>query len=210
MDPATLSDTARRFTEALHAVEERRETSPLAELTAPDAPVLSIDGRGERRGPDGMAELFTQYLAQFERVETTFTAATEGNGRAALEWRSTAVLAVGGAEVEYTGVTVVDLDGDLVSGFRTVYDSGALLRRAAGGAPTAAAGSSATAGSGSPADGTGAADGTDHHGGPAGGDGGGRVDPDEQAGGTDATVGHYGADSGFLPREDREAATGER
>lgn len=39
-------------------------------------------------------------------------------------------------------------------------------------------------------------------------EGGGTVDPSEQAGGEDTTVGQYGADSGFLPKEDREAAVG--
>lgn len=39
--------------------------------------------------------------------------------------------------------------------------------------------------------------------------GGGTVDPSEQAGGEDTTVGQYGADSGFLPKQDREAAVGD-
>lgn len=39
--------------------------------------------------------------------------------------------------------------------------------------------------------------------------GGGTVDPSDQAGGEDTTVGQYGADSGFMPKDDREAAVGE-
>ena len=33
----------------------------------------------------------------------------------------------GGHPVTYTGVTIIDLDADRVTGFRTVYDSAALM-----------------------------------------------------------------------------------
>lgn len=129
-------DTVRAFVEALHAVENDRDPGQLADLTDEGAEVLSIDGYGVRRGPDGMRELFTQYLAQLDEVRTTFTRATEQDGRAALEWSSEVVLH-GGGEASYTGVTVVEVGDGKVTGFSTVYDSGALLHPHADGTPTA-------------------------------------------------------------------------
>jgi hypothetical protein len=190
MDPDVSSDTVRRFMSALHEVEQEGRTGPLVDLVTDDAEVRSIDGRGVRRGGDGMDELFTKYLAQFDTITTTFDRATEQDGRASLEWSSEATLADGGSDVRYTGVTTIEVSDDAVTSFSTIYDSAALLHPVADVRPTDDAGSGGA-----------------RTGGDQGGDGqDGRSE--EQAGGSDTTIGHYGADSGFLPEADREAATG--
>lgn len=124
--PDTRHETTARFMAALHALERDGSTADLVGLTSPDAEVVSIDGHGPRRGPDGTDALFSQYRAQFDRLDTTFTQVTEDESRAALEWRTEATLA-GGRDVTYTGVTVVELGDDAVTGIRVCYDSGALL-----------------------------------------------------------------------------------
>ena len=126
MDLEHQPATTRRFVEALHTLEREGDTDPLAGLTAADAEVVSIDGHGVRRGPEGTTELFRQYRAQFDRLETEFTHLTGTDERAALEWRTEGTL-VDGRAVTYTGVTVIDLAGDEVSGIRICYDSAALL-----------------------------------------------------------------------------------
>lgn len=127
MDHDIQSDTARSFVAALHELEQSGDTTPISELLTADAAVLSIDGAGQRTGPAGISELFTTYRAQFDRVSTTFTQVTESDRSAALEWRTTAT-GLDGRSLEYTGITVIDIDGDAISGFRTCYDSAALLR----------------------------------------------------------------------------------
>jgi len=119
MTVTAQSPTVQSFIDALHTLEAGGDTQLLAALVASGAEVLSIDGHGPRHGPAGMTELLTQYLRQFEHVETTFTRITENDTRATLEWSSDAVL-TGGHPVTYT-------DGQITR-FRTVYDSGALLR----------------------------------------------------------------------------------
>ena len=119
-------DTTRRFMDALLHLEKERDLDPMAELFTDDAEVRSIDGHGPRQGPDGIRELFEEYLRQFDEVATTFTVVTEGAGHAAMEWTTEAVRA-GGHQVSYVGVTIIDLDGGSVTGFRTVYDSAALM-----------------------------------------------------------------------------------
>ncbi len=130
MDIEVNNDTVQAFIDALHAVDSQRDPAPLAEMVSDDAKVNSIDGHGTRTGPDGMTELFTQYLKQLEKVSTTFTRVTESENRAALEW--TSEVTVAGGDTSYDGVTIIETDGGKVTDFRTVYDSGALLRPTAG------------------------------------------------------------------------------
>lgn len=148
MDPNVQSDTARRFMAALSELEQSGDTGPMAQLFTDDAPVESIDGMGPRQGKDGIMALFTTYRDQFEEVATTFTRVTESSSGAALEWRTSATVR-DGRHVDYTGMTVIDLDGDRVSGFRTCYDSAALLERpsADSAGSRTAAGDPGTAGS---------------------------------------------------------------
>jgi ketosteroid isomerase-like protein len=189
------SPTVQRFIDALHTLEAGGDTQPLTGLVAASAEVLSIDGFGPRHGPDGMSELFTQYHEQFDHVETTFTRMTDNDTGATLEWSSDAVL-LGGNPVAYTGITILDYTDGQITRFRTIYDSSALLRPAAGAQPlddTTAAPGNTTAPTPGPGD-------QDGQGGQDGQDG-----PDL---GGDPVVGRYGADSGFLPEADRAAATG--
>lgn len=116
-----------RFIDALHTLEREGDVGALSELVTSEAPVVSLDGAGGRTGPEGMQELFTQYLAQFETIETTFTAVTESETRAALEWTSAATLK-DGHDLTYDGVTILDLEDERVSRFRTIYDSAAFVR----------------------------------------------------------------------------------
>lgn len=126
MDHAVEDDTTRSFIAALRHLEQERDLDPMAELFSDDAEVRSIDGHGPRQGPDGIRALFEEYLKQFDEVSTTFTQVTEGGTHAALEWTTKAVRA-GGHDVSYTGVTIIDLADGRVAGFRTCYDSAALM-----------------------------------------------------------------------------------
>ncbi|WP_336923273.1 nuclear transport factor 2 family protein [Aquipuribacter sp. SD81] len=130
MDHEVRDETTRRFIAALRKVEQDGDLDGLAGLFTDDAEVLSIDGHGPRQGQDGIRELFREYVGQFDRLSTTFTQVTEGENRSALEWTTDAVRP-GGHEVTYTGVTVIDRDGERCTGFRTIYDSARLMQKVA-------------------------------------------------------------------------------
>ena len=185
MTVTAQSPTVQSFLDALHTLESDRDPHVVAVLVSTDAEVLSIDGHGPRHGPDGMTALFTQYLAQFDHVETTFTRVIETDTSAALEWSSDAVL-LGGHLITYTGMTVLDHAEGTITRFRTLYDSGALLQPPAEAHPvddtavtTAGPGTTPT-----------------------------QESPARDSAAADPVVGRYGADSGFLPEADRAAATG--
>ncbi len=126
MDHAVEDETTRSFIAALRHLEQTRELDDMAALFTDDAEVRSIDGHGPRHGPDGIRALFDEYLRQFDELRTTFTQVTEGGTHAALEWTTEAVRA-GGHGVTYEGVTIIDLTDGKVTGFRTLYDSAALM-----------------------------------------------------------------------------------
>jgi len=192
MTVTAQSPTVQSFIDALHTLEAGGDTQLLAALVTPGAEVLSIDGHGPRHGPAGMTELLTQYLRQFEHVETTFTRITENDTRATLEWSSDAVL-TGGHPVTYTGITILDHTDGQITRFRTVYDSGALLRPQATMQPVDDPGLAASDDDTAPT--------------PRPVDQSGEHQSDANPG-DDPVVGRYGADSGFLPEADRAAATG--
>ena len=198
MDHAVRDETTRRFIAGLRKLEQNGNLDALADLVTDDAEVKSIDGHGPRTGPDGIRELFGEYLRQFDRISTTFTQVTEGESHAALEWSSDATLP-GGHPITYTGITVIDLDGESVSGFRTCYDSAALMRPVAGTTGTTPSGGE---------DGAGGEGGGGGGGGAEGGAGGGNESDAEVSDEDDEKVGPYGADTGFIDEEDREAAKG--
>lgn len=115
------------FIDGLHTVERDGDPAALAGLVTAEAEVTSIDGHGPRTGPEGMSELFSQYVAQFESLDTTFTHVTETDTSATLEW-TTEVELPDGHRTDYAGVTVLDLADGAITRFATIYDSGALLR----------------------------------------------------------------------------------
>lgn len=198
MDHEVRDETTRRFIAGLRKLEQEGDLDALATLVTDDAEVKSIDGHGPRTGPDGMRELFGEYLKQFDRISTTFTQVTEGESHSALEWSSDATLP-GGHEITYTGVTIIDLDGDAVSGFRTCYDSAALMRPTAGAHPAQASGG-ADSGDKSPDDADSTSDPSDT---------GVQASQGEPSGEDDGeNVGQYGADTGFIDEADRDAAKG--
>lgn len=129
MDHAVQDETTRTFIAALRHLEQTGDMDPMAELFTEGAEVRSIDGHGPRSGPEGIRELFTEYVKQFDELRTTFTQVTEGGSHAALEW-STDAVRPGGHAVTYTGVTIIDLDGGVVTGFRTCYDSAKIMQPA--------------------------------------------------------------------------------
>lgn len=125
MDDNDITDPrARAFATGLRTFEQDSDPAPFAALFAPDATTERLDARGERRGE--VAEFWKEYRAQFDEISTTFVHVVEGDDRFALEWTSTGTLS-GGRPIDYRGVTSIDLDGDLISGLRTYYDSAAFV-----------------------------------------------------------------------------------
>jgi ketosteroid isomerase-like protein len=126
MDNPVQNETARRFVAALRTLEQDRDVEPMAELFAEGATLSRLDGRGPRGGEGGARQFWTEYRRAFGEISTTFTHATEGSAAVALEWTSQGTMP-DGRGMDYAGVSVLDIDGGLITGLRTYYDSAAFL-----------------------------------------------------------------------------------
>jgi ketosteroid isomerase-like protein len=114
---------AARFKQALQQTEQSRDPSAVASLFREGARLTNLGGD---HGTD--AHKFWQvYLEQFSDIRSEFTAETISERSAALEWQSRGTL-TDGREVDYRGVSVIDFEGDALTGFRTYYDSAAFVR----------------------------------------------------------------------------------
>jgi hypothetical protein len=101
---------ARRFVDALRALEDRGEIDDMVALAADDTRWWSTGPDQNRAGDEGAARFWRAYREAFAEIRSEFTAATETPGRVVLEWRSTG-RHHDGSPVRYSGVTVLDLGG---------------------------------------------------------------------------------------------------
>jgi ketosteroid isomerase-like protein len=121
-----MSDVSDRFMQALHHLDEQRDPGPLVELTSEDAVLTKLGDHREARGPDGARGFWEEYRGVFDTISTDFTHTFDGEAGSCLEWTSTGTLP-DGADLSYRGVTVIDVDGQRVTGVRTYYDSAAFV-----------------------------------------------------------------------------------
>lgn len=113
----------RVFVAALRRFEQSSDPTELAALFTEDATLMRLDGRGERGDPTAF---WLEYRQQFHELSTTFSNVVAGPDQIALEWRSAATL-TDDQPISYRGVTVLDLDGEKITGLRTYYDTAAFI-----------------------------------------------------------------------------------
>jgi len=122
-----MADTrTQRFADALQKFESSGDSTDLveqyadgAELTRPEA------DRGDSESDP--STFWDAYSAQFDSIETTFSAVDETGDRGILEWSSTGTLS-SGRDIDYRGVSLLTFgDDDKVSRFATYYDTAAFL-----------------------------------------------------------------------------------
>lgn len=103
---------ATRFIEALRRLEREGDVDAIAGLYATDAVCGNLLRMDAFAGSQGAREFWTAYRGQFGEIASSFVTIVEGDGTAALEWSS--IGTIGGREVAYRGVTVLEsADGRL-------------------------------------------------------------------------------------------------
>ena len=123
--PQNLAD---RFARALRESEEKKDPGPVAGLFADDAELANL--AHEERGAGAARKFWQEYLDAFGAVRSEFSAVRQAEGWAVLEWTSEGTLPAG-RPVKYRGVSILELNGERVTKFRTYYDSAALVTPAA-------------------------------------------------------------------------------
>ncbi|MDQ6656126.1 MAG: nuclear transport factor 2 family protein [Verrucomicrobiota bacterium] len=113
---------AARFKQALQQTEQTRDAKHVASLFAEGAELSNLGGD---HGTD--AERFwSVYLQQFSEIRSEFTGEVVSDTGAALEWKSRGTTAEG-KPIEYSGISLIEFDGDRVTSFRSYYDSAAFV-----------------------------------------------------------------------------------
>lgn len=122
---------ARRFVDALRAVEHRGDLQGMVDLAGDHTRWWSTGTGRTDAGRDGAERFWSAYRRSFAEIASEFTEVTETPARVVLEWSSRG-RHHSGRPVRYAGATVIDLDdgtGDdpSVAAVRLYYDTAAAL-----------------------------------------------------------------------------------
>ncbi|ANE44206.1 nuclear transport factor 2 family protein [Deinococcus puniceus] len=121
----TPSNLTEQFMQALQTIEQTGDVEPLVALFAEGSSLRNLTTH-TWTGQDGAREFWTAYLSNFETIRSEFTHHLEAAGTGLMEWEATGQLK-GGSDLAYRGVSIIEIDGDKVSAFRTYYDSAAFV-----------------------------------------------------------------------------------
>lgn len=119
---------AQKFIDALHTLEETKDAEPLTALYSDDAKVGNMIAPDQFTGKDGARRFWTEYRGTFDMARSTFRNVIAGDGGAALEW-TTEGTSFEGRSLRYTGVTILESDGERVSRSSAYFDPAALGRQ---------------------------------------------------------------------------------
>ena len=122
-----MSNHAETFMTTLQQIEDSRDPEALVALFGEHAELLNLALTEPMKGMEGARKFWTNYLAAFEKIRSTFHHHLQTDDKAVMEWVSEGVMAGTGQPFNYRGISVVEYDGDKVSKFRTYYDSAVFL-----------------------------------------------------------------------------------
>lgn len=121
-----MRELTEKFISALHQLHQDRDVTELASLFSTDATLAKLGDQHEASGVDGARQFWQDYRSVFDDIKATFTHTVADQGSVALEWVSDGSLA-SGRPFSYRGISVLEGDGEVITGFRTYYDSAAFV-----------------------------------------------------------------------------------
>lgn len=119
---------ARSFIDALWALEETKDAGPLTALYAENASVGNVLAPGQYQGPEGARKFWTEYRGTFGTARSEFRSVIASDGHAALEW-ITKGTSFNGSTLEYSGVTILDIEGGKITRSSAYFNPKALGRQ---------------------------------------------------------------------------------
>lgn len=117
--------TTEQFMRALQDAEASKDPSALVALHAGDVILSNLTSK-TWKGTDGAQAFWETYLSDFEDIHSEFTHHHESEGQGVMEWKATGKLK-NGHDIEYRGVSIIELRDGKVGAFRTYYDSAAFV-----------------------------------------------------------------------------------
>lgn len=107
-------ELAEIFINALHELEETGEPESIAALYAENAEIVNVVSPKKFAGPDGARDFWTKYRETFGAMRSEFRNQIVAENRAALEW-TTRGTSKENHEITYSGVTILEFEGDKIS-----------------------------------------------------------------------------------------------
>src|SRR5215218_2812853 len=106
------------FIKELEKVESGGDVEELAELFADDCEIGNVALASPLRGTDGAREFWTHYQKTLGNVRSVFKNQIVAENHSALEWTTEA----DDGELGYSGVSIIEHDGEKISRFFAYFD----------------------------------------------------------------------------------------
>lgn len=116
-----------KFIEALSELEQNRDVEKIAALFADDAEVNNVVTI-ENSHDLSAQEFWRKYRDNFGEVRSEFKNKIYGENSSALEWTTTGT-GIGGEEVSYEGVSILETHGDRITRFFAYFNPSKLGRQ---------------------------------------------------------------------------------
>ena len=116
---------ARTFIDALHTLEDAKDSGPLAALYTDEAKAGNLLAPDHFTGPEGARTFWTEYRGTFETARSTFRNVIATDHGAALEW-TTKGTGFQGGDFEYSGVTLLEFGNGKITRSSAYFDPKAL------------------------------------------------------------------------------------
>ena len=120
--------TTEEFMSALQNAEDSKDPSGLVALHAGDVTLSNLTTK-TWQGTEGAQAFWESYLSDFEEIHSEFTHHHESDGQGVMEWNARGKLK-NGDDIEYRGVSIIEIKEGKVGAFRTYYDSAAFVKPA--------------------------------------------------------------------------------
>jgi len=117
-----MSEVMDRFVEALKRLERDGDLDNLVSLFSDKCTVGNVLALDSYRGSEGARQFWQHYRDTFREISSEFRCKISGEGCCALEWTSRGTL-INGTPFNYTGVSVIETEGNQIKRFDAYFDS---------------------------------------------------------------------------------------
>ena len=116
------------FVSALATLEATRDAGPLKALYSSESKSGNVIALDQFNGRGGALQFWTEYRGAFGEAKSEFHNIIVGPQGAALEW-TTIGTSIAGKPVQYSGVTLLEMDGSKITRSCAYFDPGAFGRQ---------------------------------------------------------------------------------
>ncbi len=120
-----MNKTAEKFIEALRKLESDKDLDTIVSLFSDDSEIGNVTVTETMSGTDGARKFWQNYHDTFGEIESTFHNKISSDNTAALEWTSKGT-SKDGSEIDYDGVSILEIDGDKIKRFFAYFNPGKL------------------------------------------------------------------------------------